>query len=378
VTVEFFCTFTHTQCAYMHDLLRQIQQRHPDRLRVIYRHVVLPYRDNQAISEAGVEMWRQGLFFEFADAVYQKPGQFALKDLEPTVRQIGGDVDALRAALADHRGKAILERDALWRDQLGVNFPAVLWNGTQIQQAGVQRIDDYEAQFEVAQAAAQKRIADGVPAARLYAVLLREAMRGRISARHDNPRQQIDLGAPRVAVRTEGAPARGPAGAPVTIVVFSDFECPFCRREVDQIKRLEQIYAGRVRIVYKHFPLAFHANARGAAEASVCAHMQGKFWAYHDLVFKNYGRARKPDLLRYAAEANLDVAKLAADLDGGRCAAAVDSDIAEGKALGIEITPTLFVNGLKLVGIRTLAELNVVVDDELAPGWLEGVTEDTP
>jgi protein-disulfide isomerase len=160
-------------------------------------------------------------------------------------------------------------------------------------------------------------------------------------------------------------------------VIFGDFECPFCKRQQESLRRLETLFKGRVRMIFKHFPLTFHANARPAADAASCAALQGKFWEYHDLLYKNFGRLRRPDLERAAVDAGLDVARFVADLDAGRCAAPVDADLAEGKALGVEMTPTLYIDGIKLAGVRSLSDLRVLVGDELRPGVLEGVIEGT-
>jgi protein-disulfide isomerase len=389
VTVEFFCTYTQSQCAYIDDLLRQLVERHPTRLRVIYRQVVLQYKESQTLAEAGAEAFVQGKFLPFAEVAFTRHGQLAIRDLEKVAREAGLDVTALRAALADHRHLPRLERDATRRDELGAGIPGVLWNGEPL--VPPLRLEEFEAVYDRAFAAAQRRLAAGVPIERLYDVLVDEWAHARIvgnvappagshppgSAPPKDPRLVVDLDAPRAHVSVEGAPSRGPAHAPVTVVIFGDFECPFCKRQQEPLLRLEALFPGRVRVVFKHFPLAFHGSARGAAEAAACAHLQGKFWEYHDLLYKNFLRLRRPDLERTAVEAGLDPKRWKADLEAGRCALPVDADLAEGKALGVEMTPTLFVNGIKLAGVRGLSDLRVLIADELRPGLLEGVIDGT-
>jgi protein-disulfide isomerase len=374
VVLEFFCNLTISQCAETHDLLVILAERHPERLRIVYRQSPFQFRDNQLIAEAALEAWRQGRFLEFIDLAYQGRGRLSLRDVDMVAHKAGVELGALHAALADRRHHPLVERDLLLRDQLGATtLPVLAWNGTL--HTPPRRIEDFEAAYDAAYALAQRRLADGVPAVRLHAVLAREAARARLVSHPPDSRAAVDLSAPRAGVRTDGAPARGPETAEVIVVVFGDFECPLCRRQLDPLRRIEEQYPGHVRLVWKHLPLATHPNARAAAEAAVCAHRQGKFWPFHEALYRNFGRLGRADLVRAAAAVGLNLAAFTADLDAGRCAAAVDADLAEAKALGLDNTPSLFVNGLRLPGLRSLADLHTVVEEELSPGWLGAVTD---
>jgi protein-disulfide isomerase len=170
----------------------------------------------------------------------------------------------------------------------------------------------------------------------------------------------------RTEVATAGRPSRGAADAPVTIVEFADFECPFCGGVFPILQRIEKNYEGKVRFVYRHFPLtSIHPHAQKAAEASICAAEQGRFWEFHDSLFSNQRALTVDDLKRRAQEFKLNTADFNACLDSGRQAGAVKQDAAEGTQAGVTGTPTIFINGRRLSGSQSYADLQAVIDDEL-------------
>jgi len=144
------------------------------------------------------------------------------------------------------------------------------------------------------------------------------------------------------------SPARGPADAPVTIIEFADFQCPFSLRADGVLRQAFELYPGRLRLVYKHLPLSIHPQARSAAVAAEAAREQDHFWEMHDLLFRNPGELDREAFLRYAGELGLDLDRFAADLDSGELAARVDADIAAAEEVQAAVTPTLFVNGKRL------------------------------
>ncbi len=171
----------------------------------------------------------------------------------------------------------------------------------------------------------------------------------------------------RLEVSIEGAPFRGAADAPVTLVEFSEFQCPFCSRVQATLKQLLERYPGKVKLVYRDFPLdALHPLARPAAEAARCAQDQGKFWEYHDMLFAHFPQAAPDDLRRYAEQVGLDVTKFDRCLSAGVHKATVQRDLDEGTRLGVNGTPAFFINGRPLPGAQPLEAFVRVIDEELA------------
>jgi protein-disulfide isomerase len=171
----------------------------------------------------------------------------------------------------------------------------------------------------------------------------------------------------RLAVPTEGAPFRGAAEAPVTLVEFSDFQCPFCKRAQQTLARLLERFPGKLRLVYRDFPVdTAHPEARRAAEAARCAHDQGKFWDYHDVLFAKAPRGAPEDLRRYAEQVGLDMEAFERCVSTGAHRTAVQRDVAEGRRLGIAGTPAFFLNGRPLSGAQPLEAFARVIEEELS------------
>ncbi|HYR89695.1 MAG TPA: DsbA family protein [Terriglobia bacterium] len=170
----------------------------------------------------------------------------------------------------------------------------------------------------------------------------------------------------RTEIATAGYPAHGPANAPVTIIEFADFECPFCGGLFPTLKLVERNYTDRVRFVYRHFPLTnIHPRAQKAAEAAVCANEQGRFWEFHDSMFGNQQQLAVDDLKRRAETMKLDTAAFNSCLDSGRAAEAVKKDAADGAKAGVTGTPAIFINGRMLSGNQPYNEIREIIEDEL-------------
>ncbi len=171
---------------------------------------------------------------------------------------------------------------------------------------------------------------------------------------------------PRVTVPGPQDLAKGRTDAPITIIEFSDFECPYCRRAQESLKQVAARYGDKVRFVFRHYPLPFHKKAPKASEAAQCANDQGAFWPFHDALFTEGAKLEINEYKKIAVKLKLNSAKFNKCLDSGRYAKRVASDLADGKELGITGTPTFFVNGIKLVGAVPLSDFINVIEPELA------------
>ncbi len=169
---------------------------------------------------------------------------------------------------------------------------------------------------------------------------------------------------PKVAVAANG-PAKGPEQAPVTIVEFSDYECPFCVRAEPTVKEVLAAYPGKVRLVHRDYPLPMHPKAPKAAEAAHCAGDQGKYWEMHDKLFEANGKLEIPDLKSYARAVGLDGPKFDACLDSGEKAKVVEMHRKAGEEAGVSGTPAFFVNGRLISGAQPLAAFKTLIDKEL-------------
>jgi protein-disulfide isomerase len=162
-------------------------------------------------------------------------------------------------------------------------------------------------------------------------------------------------------------PLKGKADAKVRVVEFADFQCPYCSRAADTMRALEQKYGDRVSFSYRHFPLrSIHPQAQRASEIAQCAGEQGKFWPVHDALYAHQDALDEPNAKKLAVEAGVDATKLDECLGAGRGAAQVEIDFKKGEEVGIEGTPSFFINGRQFGGNPTVAGLAQALDEELA------------
>lgn len=169
-------------------------------------------------------------------------------------------------------------------------------------------------------------------------------------------------------VSVDDDPFQGPEDAPVVVVEFSDFQCPFCQRHFEQtLPLLVEAYGDRVRYVFRDFPIeAIHPQAPKAAEAAQCASDQGQFWEYHDLLFLNQEALDLDDLKTYADYLGLDSGSFNQCLDSGKYTQEVADDISEGLSYGVNGTPTFFINGRTVLGAQPFSVFQEIIDAELA------------
>jgi protein-disulfide isomerase len=177
---------------------------------------------------------------------------------------------------------------------------------------------------------------------------------------------RIGLVPPRQTVAADGRPSQGPASAPVEMIEFSDFQCPYCELAFPTVKKVLSTYGDKIYFVYRNFPLDMHPQARPAAEAAQCAAEQGKFWAYHDVLFGNQSRLQEADLKQHAVELGLNATQFDACVDSHKYKDEVDADLRAGEEAGVTGTPTFFINGRLLSGAQPFEAFKEIIDEELA------------
>jgi len=365
VTIVEFSDFSCRYCNRVRGTLAQLDQLYPGRLRWVFRH--MPLNDDAPLAaEASMAAAAQGRFWPMHDRLFDVHGRVDRAAVELIAADLGLDLGRFRADLDAGTYRDRVRADAEAARHLGVaGTPTFFVNGRGLRgslplQVFVRILDE-----ELARAEAARR--SGVAPSALYDHLVGSGRPGADVDVDAAPRfQELDPQVRyRVGLGLDGH-SDGPADAPITVVEWSDFECPFCARNAPTMARLRREYAGRVRVVFRHLPLPMHRNAGLAAEAAIAAAAQGRFWAMHDRIFADPEHLSRAALEAHAGAIGLDLAAFRAALDDRRYRDAVVADAAAGSVLGIDGTPTLFVNGVPVVGAVSWQRLSAVVDAQLA------------
>jgi protein-disulfide isomerase len=203
----------------------------------------------------------------------------------------------------------------------------------------------------------------------IRAFLIQERMQGiratYIDALKNKTSVKVMLDAPRQKVSSANSASKGSASAPVEIIEFSDFQCPFCLRADPTVRQVLSTYGDRIRFVYRHYPLPNHPMARPAAEAAACAGEQGKFWPYHDLLFANPSKLADADLKQHAASLGLNAAQFNSCVDTHKLQPQIDRDLKDGEEAGVNGTPAFFINGRMISGAQPYEVFKKIIDEEL-------------
>ncbi len=176
---------------------------------------------------------------------------------------------------------------------------------------------------------------------------------------------KIFLTRPSVEVGADDDPMKGSKNAKVTVIEFTDYQCPFCGRARPTVKQIVKDYGDKIRYVLRDFPLDFHPFAKKAAEAADCAGEQGKYWEYSEILWDKQGNLEVESLKKYAGQLNLDQKKFEECLDSGKMTAEVNKDIQDGAAVGVTGTPTFFINGQLITGARPIEQFKEIIDQEI-------------
>ncbi len=364
---DFQCPF----CSRVEPTITQLMQDYKGKLRVVWRNNPLPFHQNaMPAAEASMEAMAQGgsdKFWQMHDKLFANQQAIERTNLETYATELGLDLTKFKAALDSHAHQAKIQADQALATRIGARgTPAFFINGRFL--SGAQPVERFKEVIDDELKRADKLTKSGVSKAQIYATLTKNgltAAKAEAPAKPEAPRRQPDPKAVyKVPVGT--SPAKGPADALVTIVEFSDFQCPFCSRVEATVKQVVDTYGKDVRVVFKQNPLPFHQNAGPAAEFSMAANDEGKFWQAHEKLFANQQALERANLETYAKDLGLNVAKVKAALDSNKHKVQVDADQALARGLGAAGTPSFFINGRSLRGAQPFEAFKAVIDEELA------------
>ncbi len=359
VTVVMFSDFECPFCQAGHEVLEQLRERYPGAVRVAYKAFPLDMHPHALLAAmAARSAQAQGKFWGFHDRLFSQQG-LELDVLLRHASKSGLDTETMRRDLQALRYGPEVARDLRLGRRLGVSStPTFFVNGRMI--TGAQPLEEFEVLVEEELVLAEQWRREGVAPEDLYAHAIRDGYRKVVYT--DDRRLDPDAVVP---VPLGSSPRLGPDDAPVTIVVFGDFECPFCARGNATLTSLRERYGDRLRIVHKHSPLAFHSHAFVAARASVAAHAQGKFWAFHDALYARNARFDEDDINGIAKKVGLDMKKFRKAMTGLELDRAIEQDLSLAMSLGVSGTPAFFINGRALSGAQPEIVFRLMIEEEL-------------
>ncbi len=365
---DFECPF----CARVLPTLKQVHEEYGDKVRVVWRNNPLPmHRDARPAATVAMEAHKQGgddKFWQMHDLLFANQRQLDRDSLLKYAKQIGLDTSKVVAALDNNSYDASINADQALANKLQARgTPGFFINGRQLK--GAQPFEKFKEVIDEEVAYAEELMKKGVSRKNIYTAVMKNAQDA-----PSPPAQPARAQAPQpdpaavYKVPVADSPQKGPDDALITIIEFSDFECPFCSRVNPTMEQIIEKYGDKVRIVWKNNPLPFHQNATPAAQAALEAHAQGgakKFWQMHDLLFENQKALTRSDLEGYAQKIGLNMTKFKAALDENEHKASIEQDQALARKLGASGTPSFFINGRSLRGAQPLPAFVAVIDEEL-------------
>ncbi|MDD9968639.1 MAG: thioredoxin domain-containing protein [Myxococcales bacterium] len=362
---DFQCPF----CSRVEPTLKAIQKEYGDKVRIVWRNNPLPFhKDAGPAHNLAMEAFEQGGDKKFW-AMHEKlfANQKALKpdNLKQYAKELG--LDEAKAAEAIDKAKhgAKIKEDQKVASRLGARgTPAFFINGRFL--SGAQPLPRFKEVIDDELKRAEKLIKSGVKKSKLYAALTKNGLTAAKApeAKKQQARRRPDPKAV-YKVPVGKSAQKGSDDALITIIEFSDFQCPFCSRVNPTMADIVKEYGKDVRVIFKHNPLPFHKDAMPAAQAALEARDQGKFWEYHDKLFENQKALKPADLEKYAKDVGMNVAKLKTALKDEKHKAEAEADQKLARSLGASGTPAFFINGRNLRGAQPLPAFKAVIDEEL-------------
>ncbi|MSP60146.1 MAG: thioredoxin [Myxococcales bacterium] len=362
VTIIEFSDFQCPFCSRVGGTIDQVEKEYGAKVRIVWKNNPLPFHDNATpAAEASLAAHEQQKFWPMHDLLFKNQQALDRPSLEKYAAELGLNAGKFKAALDSHKFKASIEADMALAAQVGARgTPSFMINGKPLR--GAQPFPAFKAAIDAALVDAEAALKRGVKPADLYNELTKGGLE-KAAAPAAPPGQPSDAVVYKALVGD--APVKGAKNAKVTIVEFSDFQCPFCSRVELTVDQVVKAFPNDVRVAFKQLPLPFHDKAQLAAEATLAAKEQGKFWEMHATLFKNQQALDRPSLDKYAAELGLNMAKFKAALDGGKFTQKVKDEMAEGNKIGARGTPSFFINGKSFVGAQPFESFKAKIEEEI-------------
>jgi protein-disulfide isomerase len=360
VTIVEYSDFQCPFCSRVVPTVKQIEDKYGSDVRILFKQNPLPFHPFAPLAaEASLAANEQGKFWQMHDKLFANQANLGRPDLEKYAQDLGLDMDKFKAALDSGKFKPQIEADKAEAANFQANgTPHFFVNGRRL--SGAQPFDSFKALIDAELVKANELSAKGVAGPRLYEELTKSGLtKASTPPPPPSPVQPIhekDLA---------GAAMIGAAKAKVTIVEWSDFQCPYCSRAAPTIEKIVKDYPDSVRLYFKHQPLPFHPNAKPAALASVAAQNQGKFWEFHDKAFGAQKDLAPEKYEQWAGEIGLNASKFKADIASPKTQERVDADSAQGAKFGANGTPTFFIDGRQFAGALPYEQFKAAVDEEL-------------
>jgi protein-disulfide isomerase len=363
VTMIIFSEFQCPFCKRVEDTLKQVTAAYPNDVRMVWKDNPLPFhpRAKPAATLARLVYKQKGekAFWEMHDALFDSQPKLEDDDLKALAEKAGVKWDDVKSAIDTNKfGEKIDGSVELANDVQARGTPHFFINGVRL--SGAQPLDAFKKSIDEQLAKAKALVAKGTPKAKVYDELMKDA-------KGPPPPEKKEIAAPDAQ-----SPFKGPAGAKVTIQVFSEFQCPFCKRVEPTLAELEKEYGGKIKLVWRHMPLPFHADAPLASQAAQEAFAQKgntAFWKFHDKLFEAQGTSedaiKRPGLEKIAQELGLNMDKFKSALDSNAHKAKIDADTKIGNDAGINGTPAFVINGYYLSGAQPAAAFKKLINRAL-------------
>ncbi len=374
VTIVEFSDFQCPFCNRVNGTLKQIMDTYAGKVKIVWKNNALPFHNRAMPAHiAAMEVFAQKgseAFWRYHDLLFQNQRDLSDENLVKWAEQVGANGAEVRKAIQEQRHKARVQEDMALAAKVGARgTPNFFINGRQI--VGAQPFEAFKKIIDAEIGRAEKMLAAGVPRRGLYQAFLKNAKEKAEPPKPQQPQQRRrpDPNAVYKVPVDADDPVKGPADALVTIVEFSEFQCPFCSRVRPTLQKIVESYGQDVRIVFKHNPLPFHQNAMPAALAAYEVFQQkgaDAFWKFHDLMFENQRNLTTDNLVQWAEQVGAKGAKVREAIEKQTHKQAILKDQNLARSLGATGTPSFFINGRNLRGAQPFESFKRIIDEELA------------